>query len=47
MAATGTSAFWMLLASFALIAAGTALMRIVPRRVAIETSDGEWFWSDR
>jgi len=32
LASTGTSVFWLFLATFALIAAGTALWRIVPRR---------------
>jgi len=31
LATTGTIAFWYFLAAFALIAAGTALWRIVPR----------------
>lgn len=34
LAYTGMSAFWYVLAGFALLAAGTALMRIVPRRAA-------------
>lgn len=33
LAVTGTNSLWLGLAAFALIAAGTALMRIVPRRV--------------
>ncbi|WP_181373551.1 MULTISPECIES: hypothetical protein [Microbacterium] len=32
LAMTGTNSLWLALAAFALIAAGTAVMRIVPRR---------------
>lgn len=32
LALTGGNVFWWFLAAFALIAAGTAIMRIVPRR---------------
>jgi hypothetical protein len=32
LAMTGSNSLWLALAAFALIAAGTAIMRIVPRR---------------
>lgn len=32
LAATGADSLWLGLAAFALVAAGTAIMRIVPRR---------------
>ncbi|WP_175548710.1 hypothetical protein [Mangrovactinospora gilvigrisea] len=32
LAATGASVFWWILAAFALVAVGTAIARIVPRR---------------
>lgn len=35
LAVTGTNSLWLGLAAFAMLAAGTAIMRIVPRREGI------------
>lgn len=43
LALTGTNSLWLALAAFAMIALGTALMRIGPRRAARKSIDsGHW-----